>query len=145
MHGHRHVFHNRAHGTQAIGCLTHFVVDIGLAVCTVETFEQDADAQTRNATAQSGCVAVDAGAVLARVQTIGTSNHFQQQSVVSHGGRHGSGMVDGGFDGHDTGVRHQAVRGFHAVNATPRGGHANRTALVTANGQVEFARAHQGG
>ena len=119
VHGHRYIFHNRAHGTQTVSGLTHLVVHIGFAVCAVKTFEQHTDAQTGNAAAQGCGVAVYTRAVLARVQTVSARNHFEQQSVVRHIGCHGSCMVDGGFNRHDAGVWHQAMRGFHAVNAAP--------------------------
>ena len=81
--------------------------------------------------------------VLAWVQTIGAGNDFQHHGVVGDVARHGTRMVDGEFNGHHPGVRHQAVGGFHAIHAAVRSRHADGAALVATNSQVDFASRQQ--
>ena len=77
-----------------------------------EALGHHADAHAGHAAAEPGRVAVllDLHVILARIESVGAGDHFQQQGVVGDGCRHRSGMVDGRLDRHHAGIGHQTVR-----------------------------------
>ena len=109
-----------------------------------KTFAQDAHAQAFHAPGQGFGVLGYFGGILARVQAVFPSENFQQQGVVGNRCSNRAQVVDRGFNRHRPGVGHQAVRGLHAIAAGKRRGNPYRSALVTANGQTDLARSHQG-
>ena len=117
MHGNGNLFDRGAEGTQTLGGLPHFLVDIVFAHRESKSFRHHADTQPRHATAQRCRVFIDANVVLTRIEAILASDYFEQQCVVGDVCRHGADVIDGRFDRHHPGIGHEAVGRFHAVTA----------------------------
>ena len=77
--------------------------------------------------------------MLARVESIRAGEHFEHQRVVGDVGGHRASVVDGHFDRHHAGVGHESPGRLHAVDAAIGGRHADRTALVAADRQIDLA------
>ncbi|MNL19014.1 hypothetical protein D3C87_1401920 [compost metagenome] len=98
----------------------HLVGNTWILIGQLEAFLQDADPQPAHTSLQIIAVGVDLRSGLARVESVGTGHDFQHQCVVTHVAGDGTDMVDGGFDRHDAGVRHQTVSRLHAIGAAER-------------------------
>ena len=136
-------FHHRTQLAQLLGGSAHAGVDVGFGVGMREAFLQHANPQAFHTAFNAGGVIQCAGLLfveLARVVAVDPGQHFQQQRVVFDVGGHGTGVVDHDLNRHDAAVGHETVRRLHANDAAPGRGHANRTALIAANGHVDFAQ-----
>ena len=144
VHGNGNIFDDRAGFGQRSCSRPDFGVRCRHGVGPTKTFLDNTDAQAFDALLHDFRVVFGMLlGVLAGVQTIGAGNDFQHDRVVRDIACHGSGVVDGEFNRHDAGIGHQTVRGFHAVHAAVRRGHANGAALVATDGQVDFACCQQ--
>ena len=96
----------------------HAGIDLRFGVGVLEPFLHHSEAQALYATVEGLGVGMGFDIVLPGIIPVCSGNDFEQQGIVTDGIGHRPGVVDGNLDRHDTGIGHQAVRWFHAVNAT---------------------------
>ena len=118
-------------------------IHIGFRVRVAEAFLQHADLHAADAALQHLGVGVRLDIVLPRVHPVGARDRLQHQRIVADIAGHRPGVVHIDLDGHDAGIGHEPVRRLHAVNAAIGGRHADRPALVAADGHIDLAGRHQ--
>jgi hypothetical protein len=104
-----------------------------------EALLDDRDPQTPHAAVQELGILRHLVGLLPHVQTVGTSDDFEHERIVSNVARHRSGVVDRHLHAHDAGVRYKPVCRLHSDDATKRARHAYRAALVAADREIDLA------
>ena len=118
-------------------------VYVGLRVRVTESFLQDPDAQAPRGHLERGDVAAGRHRSLPWIEPVGTGKDVEEQRVVGDGCRHRAEMIEHGLHDHRTRVRDEAVRRLHPVDAAERRRHADRTALIAADREVDDPAADQ--
>src|SRR6185312_13628463 len=108
MHWNRHLLKRSAECRKSLCRRLHALVDGSLGGRLQETFLDDADPHTLYALAERFCVFLHFWGLDARIVTVVSGKHLEQQSVVGDIRGHWTGVVDEDLDRHDAGVRHEA-------------------------------------
>ena len=138
----RHLVDLGAELAERRGALADQLVDVRLRVRMAKAFLHDGDLHASHVPGQGVRVGRRLHVDLARIEPVGPGQHLEQHRVVGDRRRHRPRVIEGVLDGKHARVRHEAVRGLHAVDPAVGGRDPDRSALIATDGHVDVAGGH---
>ena len=142
---HRHPLHPGPRALEDAHRLHDRLVHRAVTARHPEALVEQADAQPLHSARERGGVGRQGrGHVgLARIEAVAPSHDLERHRDVLHGAGHRPHVVDGRLEPEHAGVRDQAVGRHEPDDPAPRGGQADRAALIAAQRDVDHPAGHR--